>query len=234
MAIVRRPRDLCTLDEVKRFLPNYTEPTDANERTAADRLIADLISSATDRIYEVSGREFLSYLDPGDTTDAGGTIWPLAPLETRIYDLDVNRNTPGGGTARQLIVGDMQVLTAVGISWRWATSDIVPYSLALDPYVRAYPSPRPPGYPIRRLELIGGTRDGDRIHVTGRWGWPTVPDSIRMACAEQAAVWTGRDLARFSQTFLEVAAAGGTANEPRSLSQSVYDTAYLYRIPSLG
>lgn len=233
MAIVRRPRDLCTLDEVKRFLPNYNEPADPAEKARADALLADLISSASDRIYEISGREFLSYLDPGDTTDTAGTIWPTPPTETRVYDVLLNPSTPGGGRAATLEIGDMQQLISVGVSWQWATAGVTPFDLALDAYVRQYPAPRVPGRPIRRLQILGGVLEGQRYVVTGKWGWPAVPNGIRLACAEQAAIWAGRDLARFSQTFLEAAAAGAPPNEPRALAQAVYDAAFLYRIPSV-
>lgn len=230
MAKIRGPRDLCTLDEVKRFLPNYVEPTDSAEKTRADTLLGDLVKSASQRIANVSGREFVSALDPGDTTDTGGTVWPDAPIETRQVDVILNVQAPGGGSARELVVGDMHDVTGLTRSVLFSSGTT---TIDLPTAVVTMPRSRGPWQPIRRLRILGGVGSDEVYAITGRWGFPVVPDDIRMAAAEQAAIWAGRDLARFSQTFLEAAAAGIGAREPRSLAQSVYDTAFLYRIPTI-
>lgn len=232
MARIRGPRDLCTLDEVKRFLPNYKEPTDPAEVLRADALLGDLIKSASQRIMNISGREFVSALDPGDTTDTGGTVWPDAPIETRQIDVTLDVNAPGGGYAVEIVVGDMDSITGLTVGALFSSA--TPATLDLPTRVVQLPRPRGPWQPIRRLRLLAGAYSGQVFNVTGRWGFPIVPDDIRMAAATQAAIWAGRDLANFSRTFLEAVAAGGSAAEPRALAQEVYDTAFLYRIPSLA
>lgn len=231
MAAIRRSRGLCTLDDAKRRLPNYVEPQDAAEVEAADAFILDLIDQASDLFYEVSGREFLSLLDPGDTTDSAGSVWPLPPAETRTFDVYLNPLVPGGGRGAAIRIGDMQALTEISAGYAWSSTTT---TLDLATYVVQLPRPRATGKPIRSLLIRGGTYDGQTFTVTGRWGWPKVPQGARQAVARQAAIYASEDLANFSRTFLEAAAAGAEAREPRMLSAAVYDTALLYQIPSLG
>lgn len=229
MTAIRGPRDLCTLPEVKRLLPNYKEPTDVDEKAAADAFLFDLIGSASTRGTQVAGREFLSELDPGDTTDTAGTVWPDAPIETRQIDAGTEIRGPGGGYAIDLRVGDMTSVTSVGVSTLYATGS--PTALDLPTRIVQLPRPRGPYAPIRRLRVLGGTYAGEVYSVTGRWGFPIVPDDIRLATATQVAIWAGRDLANFSRFFLEAVAAG--AREPRALAQEVYDAFFLYLIPTI-
>lgn len=226
---MRRPRALCTREEAKRLLPNYQEPTDATEQTNADLFFDDLIDSASQRMYEVSGREFTAYNDPGTVSSDD---WPTPAPATRSFDVVVNANVPpdpnvSGGWRRVAVlrVGDLASLTslAYGIPY-----DAARTTLDLATRVRATPLVRAPWEPIRALELRFAAIEGQTYDVTGVWGFPTVPADIRGACAEQVAIWANRDLAKYSATFLQAAAAGERASEPRSLVQSVYDTAYSY------
>lgn len=230
MAAIRRSRGLCTIDDVKRRLPNYIEPTDSDEAARADALIFDLIDSASDLFYEASGREFLSLLDPGDTSDSGGSVWPLPPSETRTFGEYLNPLV-GGSRAAAFRVGDMQAVTALAVGADFSTSST---ALDLTTYVVQLPRPRAAGKPIRSLIVRGGVYDGQVFTVTGRWGWPKMPQGARQAVARQAAIWASEDLANFTRSFIEAAAGGAAPREPRMLSQAVYDTALLYQIPSLG
>lgn len=231
--MARRPRALCTIAEVKRLLPNYQEPTDSAEQAAADLAIGDWIDSASQRIYEVSGREFLSNLDPG--TQAAND-WPAPPTETREFEVSILPNTPvdpvvGTRRARLLPVGDMQAVTALQYGDPWVTASR--FTIATTDY-RAKPLVRAPWQPIRQLHLLADVWSGQSYFVTGKWGFPAVPMDVREACQEQVAIWTGRDLQTFTRTFLEAAGAGGTPGEPRQLAQSVYDVAIAYNIPEVG
>lgn len=223
---------LCTITDVKRQLPNYQEPRDALDRAIADKYLADLIGEASELLAETAGREFVSVLDPGDTSDDNGSLWPLPATETRIFDMP-STQTMGSGSAAAFVVGDMQTLDSVTISYTWEGATPSPYTLDLATRVRIHPSPRAPSKPIRRLEILGGVGSGDRYRVTGKWGWPKVPAPISRACATQAAYWANRDIAKYSDTFLQAAASGLTGIEPRSLIREVYDVAFLYRIPSI-
>lgn len=233
MAVNRRPRGLCTLADVKARVPNYQEPVDGTKKARADALILDYIDVASERIYEVSGREFLSYLDPGGDDASEAATWPQAPAETRIFDVRIGGNTPGGQTASALAIGDAADITAVTLSYTWESASTVPFALDIPTRIRLEPAPRAPGKPIRRLVVLGDVGDGDRYRVTGRWGFPKLPMSIRDAAAVQAAYYANRDIAKYGETFLQAAAAGIVNAEPRSLIREVYDTAWLYHIPSI-
>jgi hypothetical protein len=230
--VARRPRALCTIDEVKRLLPNYQEPADPTEKTVADTLLADWIDSASQRIYDVSGREILAYNDPGTV---GNNDWPAPADATREFEVVLNPQTPtdpnvGTKRARSLMVGDLASLTSIQYGDPWAPAS----RFMIDPAaVRARPLVRAPWQPIRRLEILGDAWADQSYYVAGKWGFPVVPMDIREACQEQVAIWTGRDLTTFSRTFLEAAAAGGAATEPRHLARSVYDVAYSYYIPDV-
>lgn len=229
---MRRPRALCTLESLKRLLPNYQEPTDPTEQAGADSFLLDLIDAASQKIHEVSGREFVALEDTGSS---GGVDFPVPPAATRSFDVLLNPVTPadpavGTRRARVLRVGDLASLTSLAYGDPWTVSR---FTIA-GSSVRAKPLNRAPWQPIRLLEVFGDVWSGQVYDVVGVWGFPSVPPDVRMACAEQAAIWAGRDLRNFSQVFLENVAQGGSAHEPRSLAQSVYDTALLYQIPDLG
>lgn len=229
---MRRPRALCRLEEVKRLLPNYQEPTDSTEQTNADTFLLDLIDSASQKMHELAGREFVS-LD--DTGTAGGNDWPAPPVTMRAFDVLINATTPtdpaiGWKRTKYLKVGDLASLTAVDYGDPW---QVTRFSIDLA-LVRAKPLVRAPWQPIRTLEIFGDVWSTQVYDVSGRWGFPQVPMDVRLAAAEQAAIWAGRDLRNFSQAFLEAVAAGASPTEPRSLAQSVFDTAVAYQIPDLG
>lgn len=234
--MARRPRALCTREEVKRLLPGYREPTNPTEQASADALIDDLIDSASQRIYQVSGREFLALNDAGT---AGGNDWPQPAEATRDIDVVLNPVTPpqpetGSRRSRFLKVGDLADLTGLSYGAEWSATFTTLDIAASPPRHREHPLVRADWQPIRLLEVLGDVWSGQVWRVTGRWGFPKVPPDIRAACAEQVAMWTGRDLAKFSKTFLDSVGGGGGFREPRSLSQSVYDAVVLYEVPVLG
>lgn len=229
---MRRPRALCRLEEVKRLLPNYQEPVDPTEQGNADTFLLDLIDSASQKIHEVAGREFVSIEDTGTS---GNNDWPAPPVATRAFDVLINATIPadpavGRKRTRYLKVGDLASLTAVDYGDPWQAPR---FSIDLS-LVRAQPLVRAPWQPIRTLEIFGDVWSEQVYDVSGRWGFPSVPMDVRLAAADQAAIWAGRDLRNFSQAFLEAVAAGSSPTEPRSLAQSVFDTAVAYQIPEIG
>lgn len=230
---MRRPRALCTLERVKLLLPNYQEPVDPIEKTNADAFLLDLIDSASQKIHEVSGREFVSI---DDTGTSGGNDWPVPPATTRAFDVVINPTIPtdpavGNRRARILKIGDLATFQTLTYGDPWTPSSR--FSIASQ-YVIAKPRNRAPWQPIRLLEVFGDVWAGQEYDVTGIWGFPQVPMDVQEAAGEQAAIWAGRDLRNFSKTFLEAVSAGVSPSEPRALAQAVYDTAVMYQIPDVG
>lgn len=231
--MARRPRALCTREEAKRLLPNYVEPTDPAEQTRADAFFDDAIDAASQRIYEVSGREFLAFNDPGTQSSDD---WPTPAPVARDLDVQLNATTPadpgyGSRRARLLKVGDLARLDAIAYGTAWNSAR---YTLDVATYVIARPRVRAPWAPIRYLEIQGDVWASQVYTVTGVWGFPDVPADVRRACAIQAAIWASSDLANFSKTFLAAAAAGSSPSEPRSLAQEVFDVAFSYNVPEVG
>lgn len=224
--MARRARALCSREEVKRLLPNYTEPADPGEKATADEIIDDFVDSASQRIYEVSGREFLAWNDPGEQAGAPPVVWPEPAPAAREIEATMLPATPGQSSARIVKVGDLRRLDQLAYSRAFQTSPATSIALA---EAIAHPRARAPWQPIRWLELRRGVYEGDVFTVTGVWGFPAVPADVVQACAEQAAFWSLRDLAKLGAIFVEAAAAGLQATEPRSLLQSVYETAAFYR-----
>lgn len=228
--MARRPRALCTREEVKRLLPGYSEPADNTEKATADEIIDDFVDSASQRIYEVSGREFLAWNDPGEAAGPPVVTFPEPAPATREVEVAGHAATPGETRARIVKVGDLRRLDSIAYSRPFQTSPATSVALA---DAIAKPRARAPWQPIRWLELRRGTYEGEVFSVTGLWGFPQVPADVVQACAEQAAYWSLRDLAKLGAIFVEAAAAGLNASEPRSLLQSVYETAAFYRVPEV-
>lgn len=232
--MARNPRDLCTLEELKARLTSYQEPADAETRAQADALLSDIIGAVSERIMSTCGRELVSNLDTGTT---GNDDWPLPPVETRTFTLDINPAIPGGGRAAFVKVGDMrEAPTAILLGARWTSSTWALDMAANPPLYYAEPEPRKPWMPIRRLRLLGGLREAWSVTVTSRWGFPEVPRDLRLAARNEAAIWAKIDLQRYSDTFGRnvVDQTGGPPREPRALSAATYDTCMLYHIPEVA
>lgn len=224
--MARRARALCSREKVKGLLPNYVEPADAGERAAADEIIDDFIDSASQRIYEVSGREFLAWNDPGEQAGPPVVAYPEPAPVAREIEAAMLPATPGISSARMVKVGDLRRLDSIAYARAFQASAPTPILLA---DAVAQPRARAPWQPIRWLELRRGVYEGEIFTVTGVWGFPAVPADVVEACAEQAAFWSLRDLAKLGAIFVDAAAAGLQATEPRSLLLSVYETAAFYR-----
>lgn len=223
--MARRARALCSREEVKRLLPNYVEPADAGEKATADEIIDDFIDSASQRIYEVSGREFLAWNDPGEQAGPPVVVWPEPAPVAREIEAQLLPATPGVSSARMVKIGDLRRLDSIAYGRAFGSA---PTPILLADAI-AQPRARAPWQPIRWLELRRGVYEGEVFTVTGVWGFPAVPADVNQACAEQAAFWSLRDLAKLGAIFVDAAAAGLQATEPRSLLLSVYETAAFYR-----
>src|SRR4051812_423188 len=167
-------------------------------------------------MHEVSGREFVALEDTGTS---GNNDWPAPPPATRIFDVVLNPAIPtdpaiGNRRARILKIGDLAAFTSIAYGDAWTPAS----RFVIDPaYVRPKPANRAPWQPIRLLQVFGDVWSGQEYDVTGVWGFPQVPMDVQQACAEQAAIWAGRDLRNFSKTFLEAVASGASPTEPRAL-----------------
>lgn len=198
MAVDPDPRDLCSLERVKRLLKEDPDTT-----TDDDDALRELISDVSDRILRDTGREFVSadadWTDPDDKTFGAITV----PATERLF---IANGTP------EIQIGDLHEVASATING--ADVDISGWQLL--PY----------GYPTRRigfslaLAYTGGSvalfgsmfygytgdgrvtyRAGVPIAITAKWGMATIPRAIQGAAAKQVAIEAERHLETFSQTF---------------------------------
>jgi hypothetical protein len=155
---------LCTRADVARLIPGYSD----DEST--DGVLEDLIAAESQTWLTQTGREFV----------------PLsAGSSTRTFDLSVaNRDS------RTLRIGDASTVTAVGIKDQ--TGTVTETVLSTD--YTLMPRTRQAWEPITALSFPSGSlipatlTAGYTVDVTGTWGFPAVPDDVRVAVARMVLV----------------------------------------------
>ncbi|NMO52026.1 hypothetical protein HH310_12565 [Actinoplanes sp. TBRC 11911] len=169
---------LVTWTVVARTTPAYTDAEKVKKALTGQSgaqpidvrgdLIDDAIGAASRQIDNRCGRRF--YADTG--------------LVARIFPaLDRFITTPDG--AQSLHIDDLasptglivETRTRFGSPWSPVTGfETGPDNAALD------------GRPSTEILAVAGwLSDATKVRVTGRWGWPSVPDEVSQACALQAA-----------------------------------------------
>lgn len=193
-----KPYDLCTLDEVRDWLG--LKP----ENVAHDAKLERLISSVSSKIIRKTGREFVSrdavFTDPGNPAYGAITV----PTTTRTFRL-------GLYASPELYVGDLAELTSATVNgnaasiatWQTLPDDGPPWSrLWLD-------AARSLAFPA-----------GSVVAVTGKWGFPEIPDEIRQAAIDQVKAWFDRSIRQRGETAQD--AEGATV--PRDLDLATWET----------
>lgn len=218
------PRDLCTIDDVAERVPGYTIGDDP----ATDATLADFVT--------IESRDFME--------EARREITPIRPgPETRVFDVDwivVEE--------RDLLIGDANDVTAVVLKgqdgtvlqtldssawidmprvredWEPITSIYFP-PLVNDPVFFAWPATTwGPHVPIESPRLV--------CEVTGRWGFPSVPLTVKRAVATLVLVRYLNDAAAVG-TDLADAADRAELNLAGALKAAL-DTRDRFRVPSIG
>lgn len=157
-------RDLCTIEDVLRYVPGYAE----NQDTLTDNTLRALITAESHEILRVTEEEFVAY----------GTN-----PQTRVFDLtdyDVRRRRiPVGAMASAPTI--VSTVTQDGT----AVETVDPLSVVGTPRTRA------PWEPITELWFPTGALtpaqmfEGYVVSVTGDFGYPSIPPDIREACAKR-------------------------------------------------
>jgi hypothetical protein len=164
-------RGLCELADVYSYAPGYRRRPDAD----TDALLERLILAETRAIQRDTGREFVA-IYPAQATrrfDLG-----TAEVSSRVVRIGDLAQAPTGSSTVKLIDAD-QVTVAQTV----AAADYVPL-----PRVRGSWEPItglffPPSTPAA-AELVGGRVLEIALAGTDVWGYPSVPDDIREACAK--------------------------------------------------
>jgi hypothetical protein len=165
---------LCTLDDVVERTPGYT----AGDDTDVDAVLNELIIEESQDFLEVTGREIIAAND-----DA-----------VRVFELDWFV-----AEERELLIGDAATVTAVDFKQQDGTlvQTLDASAWVKMPRVRkawqpitslAFPAgvASPAVLPHRGRNILGGGSLGD-LHelaeVTGTWGYPAIPDTVKRAVA---------------------------------------------------
>jgi hypothetical protein len=202
------PRALAGLDDVRAF--GY-DPSDDQGETD---LWIECLNAASDECHRVGRREFVAR----NATRTNDNDPVVIASQTRTFDVvdDYYEQDIGDGSVRRLLTID-DLAGSGGSSW--------PPDTAMPSAVRIYSYEgvlletanlaailprqrnREPWEPIEELEFRAGLTtsasigSASHIEVDGKWGFPQIPDGLRRACANQAAVWFARDVRNFSTTF---------------------------------
>jgi hypothetical protein len=151
---------LCSVNDV-----NVALRLNLTENDPRLDLIIRLINAASEEIYLFADREFIS-----TTKD----YWlSEQDYETRTFDYRLY------GLGMDVIeVGDMMTL---------------PIEVKIDGVATTQYDvfPRNPlnGYPYQFIKFKATLDRDSIITITGRWGWPKVPEAVRQACIETVRLW---------------------------------------------
>lgn len=172
-------RALCTRADVIRLVPGYSDDP------STDGVIDDLIQAESQTWHTDTGREFVAI--------ASGS-------SARFFDVDA-----AASRARTVRIGDAATVTAVEIQSQAGTAL---QTVASGDYV-LMPRTRQPWEPITRLWFPPASASpasplaGYVAKVTGTWGFPTVPDDVRLAVARMALVRYMADVAPRGSRFAD-------------------------------
>jgi hypothetical protein len=203
-------RALFALDELKQFLGSVARKDD-------DATLVRVANDASATIHREARREFVAR---NAVRDPGTGIVTVAP-ETRRFGIVTTTGLVNiGDLAGATWPGDGVVTVGV------AASDTTALSAVDDSLIVYEPRVRDPWEPIRTINM-GAARPlvGQIIEVNGIWGFPQIPDDIRMAAMKLAAGSYYRDVRRWGEELQDTT----IVDLPRTLIGSALKTARDYR-----
>lgn len=207
MPEVLTDRALCTEADVLALL-KIDAPT-TEETDLATRLV-NAASDALANLPGVRGREFA----------------PAVLAETRTFDaeellVDVDRAAYRRRVAF-LPIGDASEVDTVTFHYVDGTSAVLAGSDWAE-----LPRRRKAWEPVTELRLEPASASLGSVvtvDVLGDWGFPELPEDVRQAAILTAASWYGRDVSRFSDTFVQADAdAAAPGGDTRAIPRVAYD-----------
>lgn len=222
---------LVSLPEAKDWL--NIQNIDASNDLDITRVINDI----SERMQEEAEREFVAAGNPQTRTFP--VVWrgPRRPWYVdHTYMGDYNPS------ARTIQVGDLASFTQVQIidtDWTTVLETVDPASIT------AHPTVRKSWEPITALEFastVTGLTPGMRVAVTGTFGFPSVPGSIRQACLDAVAWTLDRDVEHYRQDLGQLTSTGeqgnvimvgGGSQRILSLPPAVLAACWAWRLPTV-
>ena len=210
-------RALVSLPEVKDWLNQQ------NLTVAEDLELVRVINDVSDRIHYEAGREFKP-----EGTNPQTRTFEISEYTRCVYIDDLTSLTTSSAA-----------VTVVGTDWTTVISTVSASN------IRTYPLNREPWQPITKLELSplsapSFLAPGMSVQVSGNWGFPAVPGSIRQAAMDSIAWMMDRDVEHYRE---DIAAGGGGGGETTvvvggtslmSLPASALAVVWDFRDPLIG
>lgn len=182
-------RDLCTLADVKNYVPGYSS-------TESDPLLTTLITSESEAIHDETGRLILPFADQPETrafpirNHEHGHRWHRGLGYHRHQRVEIDDLASAGDTdiTVELIATDETTTTTIN---RPAYRPL---------YGHNRRQPKAAWEPVTALEFptqLGAPLlvDGQTILVTGNFGFPSIPPFIVQACAKRVILRYASDAA---------------------------------------
>ncbi len=171
-------RPLCSLADVLSYVPAYQSDQETDEKLEA------LIEAESQTIHQDLGREFVA----------------IAGADPRLFEI-----TGWNCRTRRIRIGDCAAVTTVRVLDEDGTVRETVAAADRD----ELPLTRQEWEPIRQIKLLSVSPNpatimpGQRLEVTGSWGFPSVPANVREACAKLVIVRYLSDVANDGTRFAE-------------------------------
>lgn len=176
-------RDLCEFADVVRYVPGYVSEPDT------DATLQVLITAESRTIHELTGREIVAI--------------PSTPVRKFALDEYTVKQ-------RTLRIGDCIEATTVEVQLEdGSTVEVLdPADFSVLPFIREEWQPLR-SVQLHRQAALRLLRDDRFVQVTGIWGFPSVPEDIRQACAKRVIVRYLSDVALAGTAFADVVNESG-------------------------
>lgn len=173
-------RDLCTIEDVYRYVPGYAN----NPNDDTDAQLAASITAESEAIQDETGRLIIPFADQPETR-----AYTIDDLHARVRRVGIDDLASAGDTdiAVELVAADDTVIETI---------DREKYR----PMYESRRQQRVPWEPITALEFpigLGGPGfvPDQTLLVTGNFGFPSVPAFIVEACAKRVILRYASDVA---------------------------------------
>lgn len=220
-------RDLCTLADIAERTPGY----EIGDDQATDAALADFITKESRDFMEVTRREITSITDDGEdgSTRTFDVDWIVVEeRELLIGDCaevtDVVLKGQDGTVLQTLDSTAWVLLPRVREDWEPVTSLLFPAFVTEPAFFSSPAAHNGPSVPAESPLLL--------CEVTGTWGFPSVPDTVKRAVAVIVLLRYLNDAASVG-TKLADAADRAELNLAGSLKAAL-DTRDRFRVPSIG
>lgn len=199
-------RSLCTLAEVRAYIGKPVEDR------RQDPVLLDLIGAASRAIEQYARRQFTL-----DTSSSARIFIASEAAREDHYRIDDLSAAP---TAFAVLDADGDSVGTLDVA---TELEYLPLRRRSDEPIEGFRL-----RPRASLALAGSYR----LSITGTWGWPSIPEQIRLAAVQQVREWWRSDMVVGTNTFSDQPQTAPAT--PRSLSVGTKRLVDPFRTPVVG